>query len=146
MADPIKLSSLKKQSTPKPPPTPSRAPTYFPDIFGVVRIVDEEPTWTPRGRLEDSLALLIDDGTLRVCVYDYSNARWLFAALSTSSTKLGFFGTTPVTQRTADTVNAQTNEFSTEFFADNTYGNNEKNMLNIIFQSLIAYGLIRETP
>jgi hypothetical protein len=63
-------------------PVPPRATPAFGDIWGAVRIIDAEPDWTPRGRLEDSLALLIDGGTPNLCVYDYTNAQWLFAELS----------------------------------------------------------------
>ena len=59
------------------------APT-FEQLWGTIRIVDAEPTWTPRGRLEDSLALLIDGGTPNLCMYDYTNAQWLFFEGSTT--------------------------------------------------------------
>ena len=62
-------------------PAPRNAPR-FADLWGGLRIVEVEPTWTPRGSIEDSLALLIDAGTPNLCVYDYTNAQWLFTELS----------------------------------------------------------------
>lgn len=62
-------------------PKPSTAPS-FEELWGGIRIVTTEPAWTPRGRVEDSLALLIDGGTPNLCMYDYTNAQWLFAELS----------------------------------------------------------------
>lgn len=61
-----------------------------------------------------------------------------------NSQKLGFFGGTPRVQATADTINNATNLYSTAFFADATYSNNEVNMLNNIWNCLIGNGLIRE--
>lgn len=57
---------------------------YFEDLWGSVRIVDAEPTWTPRGRVEDSVALLIDAGTPNLCIYDYTNQQWIFFEGSTT--------------------------------------------------------------
>lgn len=58
--------------------------------------------------------------------------------------KLGFWGTAPVAQPTADTVDATPNTYGTAFFADSSYGNNELNMINAMFQALIGCGLIKE--
>lgn len=61
--------------------------------------------------------------------------------------KLGFWGGRAgvnVVQPTADTVNPITNTYGTSYFAGATYGNAEKNMLNIIFQALIGTHFIRE--
>lgn len=62
--------------------TPNRA--QFSALWGSIRVVAAEPDWTPRGRIEESIALLIDSGTPNLCVYDYTNAQWLFAELSTT--------------------------------------------------------------
>lgn len=67
----------------KPSAPPASAPRLQ-DLWGSIRIVANEPTWIPRGRMEDSIALLIDGGTPNLCVYDYTNAQWLFAELSTT--------------------------------------------------------------
>jgi len=70
--------------TPTPPRGPGTPSSRFDQIFGSIRIIDAEPTWTPRGRIEDSIALLIDGGTPNLCVYDYQTRQWLFAELSTT--------------------------------------------------------------
>lgn len=63
---------------------------------------------------------------------------------TTATQKLAFYGLTPKVQPTADTINAATNVYSTGYFADSSYNNNEMNMLNFIYQALIGLGIIRE--
>lgn len=79
----IKLAYEEPGAASNTPSKPSDAPN-FASLWGGIRIVTTAPTWTPRGRIEDSLALLIDAGTPNLCVYDYTNAQWLFAELSTT--------------------------------------------------------------
>ncbi len=55
-------------------------------------------------------------------------------------------GKKPVPQQTAHTGSGATNVNGTAYFAGATYGNPEKNMLNYLWQSIIAYGLIKEIP
>lgn len=60
---------------------PTIAPR-FEDLWGTIRLVTAVPSWTPRGRLEDSIALYISGATYRLYVYDYSNAAWRYASLT----------------------------------------------------------------
>lgn len=60
---------------------PSRAPR-FEDLWGTIRVVSSAPTWTPRGRLEDSLALYVNAGTRRLYIYDQSTTSWHYVTLT----------------------------------------------------------------
>jgi hypothetical protein len=62
-------------------PQPSTAPT-FAELWGTIRVVSAVPSWTPRGRLEDSLALYINGATYRLYVYDHTNSAWRYATLT----------------------------------------------------------------
>ncbi len=73
-----------------------------------------------------------------------SNLFTLNQDVQLNSHKIGLFAATPIVQPTADTLNAATNVYSTTFFADDTYNNNEKNMINNIWNALIGLGIIRE--
>lgn len=61
-----------------------------------------------------------------------------------SGARAGFFGLTPKVQPTADTVNPATNLYSTAFFADATYSNNEMNQINNMWNAMIGLGLVKE--
>jgi hypothetical protein len=83
MSDPeLKLTFGEDDGSSAPTPRPAPSAQRFDQLYGSLRIIDAEPTWTPRGRIEESIALLIDGGTPNLCVYDYQNRAWLFAELS----------------------------------------------------------------
>lgn len=67
-----------------------------------------------------------------------------YTSASNAGQKLGFFGLSPKTQPTLSTGSGATNVYSTGYFADSSYGNNEIHMLNGIYQAMIGLGLIRE--
>lgn len=52
------------------------------DMTGLFRRVSSAPTWTPRGRLIDSLAFYASGITYRLYVYDYTNKAWRYTALT----------------------------------------------------------------
>lgn len=60
------------------------------------------------------------------------------------SKNVGFYKRNPIKQPTADTINAATNIYNTSFFADATYGNNEVNQINNMWNAMIGLGLIKE--
>ncbi len=61
--------------------TPSTGPG-FEKLWGTIRVVSAAPDWTPRGRLEDSLALYINGSTYRLYIFDPINAAWRYASLT----------------------------------------------------------------
>jgi hypothetical protein len=65
----------------EPQKQPPKAP-QFRDLWGTLRNINTVPTWTPRGRLEDSLALYINGTTYRLYVYDVTNSAWRYATLT----------------------------------------------------------------
>ena len=54
----------------------------FEQLWGTIRIVSAVPDWTPRGRLEDSLALYSNAGTRRLYIYDSTSGSWHYASLT----------------------------------------------------------------
>lgn len=71
MADAIELNyddPLKKGAS-----TDSR----FDELLGRIRVVSSVPTWTPRARLDDSIALYVNGATTVLYVYDSVNSQWL---------------------------------------------------------------------
>lgn len=61
---------------------PSPETQRFDQLWGTFRIVSSAPTWTPRGRLEESIALYSSGGTRRLYVFDYQAGSWHYASLT----------------------------------------------------------------
>jgi hypothetical protein len=76
----ITIKFTEKQPTDSQPQQTSLI--RFEQLWGTLRLVSAVPAWTPKGRLEDSLALYINSTTYRLYVYDYSNAAWRYASLT----------------------------------------------------------------
>lgn len=77
----VRMEYSEPAFTPSDGPKPTNAPR-FEDLWGTLRLVNTAPTWTPRGRLEDSLALCIAGSVFRLYVYDYQTPVWRYATLT----------------------------------------------------------------
>lgn len=81
MTDPLVKIEYDEPGLPAQQSQPQQG-VRFEDLWGTLRLVSSAPSWTPRGRIEDSLALYISGATYRLYVYDYQNGAWRFAALT----------------------------------------------------------------